>query len=293
MTDSRTVSIIMPTRAVAERGHSIRRALESVLARQDVRAVAIVVVNGPDRDAALVRELQSDRRLKVVVIEQPGLAEALRAGRRLVDTPWFGELDDDDFLLPGTLVERLDALAGDGAFDVAVSNGYRRDVDGRDVPNIVDAAAVHADPVRAMLVHNWLLPGSWVCRTDAVSVDFFDGMPRFLECTYLALMFATRRRTIFLDRPGVVWHCHAPGSLSSSRAYAVGQADALRHIVRLDLPLDVRRAYRRRVSDALHGNADRCRHEGLRGEAWRWHLRSLREPGGWRYLPFTRHLVAP
>lgn len=280
----------MPSRALARRRAAIWRAVESVLSQEGVRAIPLVVINGPDRDPSLVDELRADRRLRVASIDDAGLPRALPAGRKLVDTPWFGELDDDDVLLPGALRCRLDVMAQGAGWDAVVTNGYRRGAYG-DVLNTTDAAFVRRDPLHAMVAHNWVLPGSWLCRTDTIGAEFFEGIPPHLECTYLGLMFATKCRMVFVDTPTVAWYTDTPDSQSKSPEFLLGQAAALRRIAELDLPRDVRAAFRARVADAFHSNADLALARGSRREAWRWHLRSLREPGGWRYLPFTRFLI--
>ena len=141
-----------------------------------------------------------------------GLVNALQVGRRLVDTPWFAELDDDDLLLPGALAARVAALVQSDAHDCVVTNGYRR-YHGEDTLNISDMKAVERDPIRAFWDLNWLLPGSYLCRTDRVGPDLFDGMPESLECSYIALRLATSYRIKFLQRPTVIWNQHTPDSL--------------------------------------------------------------------------------
>jgi hypothetical protein len=210
----------------------------------------------------------------------------------MVDTKWFAELDDDDILLPGALAERVQALHERPDLDAVISNGFRRDAAG-DTPSIADVLLVERDPLRALVFGGsyWLLPGSWLCRTDTVGPEFFEHMPSFRECTYLAVRLASTRRITFLQRPSVIWHADTPQSESKSQAYAVAGEPAVRRILELDLPSDVRAALRRTLSHASHANAHLYLNEGRLRNAWRWHLRSLRQPGGWRRLPYTRHLV--
>src|SRR5215831_17690441 len=106
-----TVSVIVPTNALARRRELTWRAINSVLDQTGICAIPTVIVNGPARDRDVTRELEADRRLRVHILEEAGLRNALQVGRRLVDTPWFAELDDDDLLLPGALASRVEALA--------------------------------------------------------------------------------------------------------------------------------------------------------------------------------------
>jgi hypothetical protein len=54
-----------------------------------------------------------------------------------------------------------------------------------------------------------------------------------------------------------------------------------------ELPPDVRAELRTRVRRACHANARAYLQEGRLTDAWSWHLQSLRERGGWRYLRYT------
>jgi glycosyltransferase involved in cell wall biosynthesis len=282
------VSVIMPTLAAPERALSLERAIASVSAQEGVRARPIVVVNGPRPDPRVLDELGRDRRVRLLRLEEASIPEALRAGRSAVDAPWFGTLDDDDLLLPRALATRIAALEADPALDVVVTNGYRRR-GGIDSLNTADGSSVRRDPLTALLAGNWLLPGSWTCRTARVDGSIFDLMPPHLECTYLAVRFALGGRMTFLDTPTVVWRAYGGDSISAP--YRLGQPDALRQILRLDLPSRFRRGLGRRLAVAYHSVSELHRAEGRLGAAWRAHVRSLGFLAGWKYLPYTRHLL--
>ena len=70
----------------------------------------------------MTRELLAHPQLRVHVLEEASLANALQVGRRLVDTPWFAALDDDDLLLPGALASRIEALVESNDHDCVVTN---------------------------------------------------------------------------------------------------------------------------------------------------------------------------
>jgi glycosyltransferase involved in cell wall biosynthesis len=285
-----TVSVIIPTRALRERSALLRRAVESVLAQRAVHVVPLVIVNGACKDRAVTDELRADRRLRVATLDDANLPAALLVGREMVDTPWFAELDDDDIFFPEALSLRIRALEERPEFDAVVTNGLRRDPTG-DRLHIDDILSVERDPVRALLQANWLLPGSWLCRTDSIGAHIFNAMPRFLECTYLALRLAIDYRVRFLDCPTVVYHVDTPLSESNSLDYRLGQAAAFRRLLELDLPQDVRARFRTRLRRACHANAKFYLDEGSVTKGWCWHLESLQEPGGWRYLPYTARLL--
>ena len=170
-----------------------------------------------------------------------------------------------------------------------VTNGVRRG-DAGDTVHITDIHEVAADPLRALHTQNWLLPGSWLCRTDAVPDSVFEGMPRYLECTYLAIRLASVTGLTFIEESTVVYHEDTPCSESKSPSYVLGQEAALRRILELELPPELRRRFKRQLGPASCAAAIVLAERGdLRG-AWRRGLRALSYPGGWRRLapPVTR-----
>jgi len=284
------VSVIIPTLALRERTALVWRAIESVLDQRGVRASPIVVINGPLQDDDLVAQMRRDPRLRVVEQGPADLPAALRLGRTHVDGGWFTALDDDDFMLPGALALRVQALRDTDRFDAVVTSGYCRSEDG-DTLSIGDVERVASDPLGELVRSNWLLPGAWLCCNDPASATLFDGMPPHLECTFLAIRLCTTRRVRFVATPTVVWHRDSPVSASRSISYRTGQAASLRQLMRLDLPARVRDGYRRKLAAAHHDAARAWLERGDLAQAWQQHLRSLRSSGGWRHFPFTRRLL--
>lgn len=282
----------MPTRGLAGRAGVLWRTIDSVLGQERIRACPILVLNGSGADPDLVRALNADARLRVITVEQEGLPAALRVGRQHVHTAFFATLDDDDVLLPHALATRLEAARRDPGPDVVVTNGLRRGSEG-DFPHVSDPDAVQRDPLGALVGMNWLLPGSWLCRSDAADATLFDGMPAHLECTYLALRFASDLRMQFLSEPTVIWDTTSPQSASSSPAFRLGQAAAIETLLELEMPPRLRASFERRLRYACHANAEHFLAMADLRLAWSWHLRSLRADGGWRHLPFTRKLLFP
>lgn len=287
-----SVSVIVPTAARAGRRALIWRAINSILDQDGVSAVPTVIVNGPARDPGLTQELMADPRIRVHVLEKAGLPNALQVGRRLVETPFFAELDDDDVLLPAALSSRVEVLMQNPDHDCVVTNGYKRFQDAETL-HIPDMNVVERDPIRSFWDRNWLLPGSYLCRTDRVGADVFDGMPEYLECSFIALRLATTYRIKFLQRPTVSWSAHSPDSLSKSRNYVLSCSRAHEQLLRLHLPSHARRKVQERITWACHSASDFYLHEGDHLRAWRWHMRSLFRRGGLRYLLYTRRLLWP
>lgn len=251
---------------------------------------AIVVLNGAPDEPGLAADLADDDRVLLIVRREAGISAALHEGLQHVETPYFASLDDDDLLLPGALKLRHTALERHPDRMVAVTNGYRRDASG-DVLHVTEGSDIQNDPLRALFNRNWMLPGSWLCRTTAETAALFTDMPKYLECTYLGVRFSVLGM-VWLQTPTVVYTTGTPFSASKSREYINEQAEALRQISGLDQPAFARREFRSRIAAALHRSANVALHAGSVREAWRWHFATLREPGGWRYLPFIRHLIS-
>lgn len=288
----RAVTIVIPSRGLRERGQALLGAVESVRTQRGVRATPLVVLNGADRSPEVESALRRESGVRVIEREEGGIGGALHAGRDAVDTPWFGTLDDDDLLLPGALDLRLRKLQSDDRADVVVTNGIKRRAAAPDELLVTDGADVARDPLRAMLRRNWLLPGSWLARTATVHATLFDRMPRYRECTWLAFRFATEYHMHWLQEPTVVYNLGSPHAESRSRGYFLGHVAAVKQLLELSLPDDVRRHVERHVAAAYHHGADYLWSHGELADAWRFHVASLAAPGGMRFLPFTRHLVS-
>jgi glycosyltransferase involved in cell wall biosynthesis len=284
------VSIIIPTMARRERAASLFRAIDTVVSQQGARGIPLVVVNGDCGAPEVLERLRGRADIRVTILKEAHLPRALHAGRTRVDTPYFAVLDDDDQLLPGALRTRLELLTSAAGADVAVTSGFFERSGRREI-NIADFGRIQADPLRMLLVQHWLPPCAGLFRTSAVTADFFEAIPRYREWTYLAIRLALDLRISFAARPTFVYSVDTPDSLSKSRTYGLGGPPAIARMLELQLPADVRAALRVRLAGDLHGAASLELEEGNYRAAWRWHLKSLAQPSGWRYLPYARNLL--
>jgi hypothetical protein len=289
MPDLPEAAVIIPTRALDERASLLRRAIASVLSQEGVRAIPIVVVNGSRWDRCLVHDLRREPQVRFVQIEAEGIPGALGAGRAAVDTPWFSTLDDDDLYLPDAMATRLQALQANPHCDIVVTNGLVRH-GYREELHIQDMSSIEAGPLKALTEANWLLPGSWLCRSDSVGASLFADMPEFLECTYLAIQFSLRGHVCFVDRPTIVWHKDTPGSESKSREYILGQESALQRLLELPIPPEFRNMLLGRIAWTRYEVALFHANEGHMLPALQAYLRSLSGPGGWRRVPSLAYL---
>jgi glycosyltransferase involved in cell wall biosynthesis len=288
-----TISVLVCTLAKKRRRALLERAIDSILTDQGGLGLPVVVVNGTGYDEELLRRLQARTDIKLAYRPTASLSGALRAGRRQVETPYFATLDDDDQLLPGALAIRLAPLLADATADLVVTNGYYDD--GRSPARLhyPDFTSLSRDPVRSVMVKSWLQSVNALYRAERVTARDFEGMPDYLEWTWLALKLARTHSIRFLDEPTYRLNRGEPDSLSFSDAFYSGVPQALRTVLALDLPLDVRRELRRRLSASLHDVSDRARRSGDYGLAWRSHIASLGVRPSYRWLLYTRRLLLP
>ena len=287
------VSVLVCTLARKRRQALLERAIDSILTGQDGLGLPVVVVNGTEYDATLLQRLQARTDISLIYRARPSLSAALIAGRRQIDTEFFATLDDDDQLLPGAIATRLAPLLADPRIDLVVTNGYYDDGKAPvrlHYPNFLRLAD---DPVRSVLERPWLQSINALYRSARVRLDDLADMPDYLEWTWLALKLSRSHTIRFLDEPTYRLNRGEPDSLSFSDAFFLGVPHALRAMLMLDLPPDVRRELRQRLSTSLHGVSDRARQSGDYWLAWRSHWASLGVGPSYRWLFYTRRLLFP
>lgn len=281
-----TISVIVPTLAERNRSVSLLRAIDSILSQDGVKAIPIVVVNGNRFDQSLVERLRSLRGITLHMEVIGSLINALVVGRGLVKTPYFSFLDDDDEYLPHALQSRLDAMLRNREIDVVVSNGYRFDGEVRSASaqNISDA---RRDPLLALLDNNWLTSCGGLYRAERIPPEFFADATKYAEWTYLGFKICLSHRIAFVDKPCYVIN-DTEGSLSKSVNYNSALAGIMERVLALPLPPHVRRAVMRKYGSALHDLSSYYLEANERTKALQCHVKSLCQPGGLRFLLYTR-----
>jgi glycosyltransferase involved in cell wall biosynthesis len=283
-----TASIIIATTASPQRSSLLMRALRS-LQLQDEAIVPIVVVNGSQADPELVQSLQRRRDIRYLQLDEGNLPRALLAGRRAVDTEFFGILDDDDEYLPGAVKARLRPFAENPSIDAVVSNGYVVESN-RERIAVPDFSAIPSDPLGHLMDRNWLPSCAGLYRTKSLPPSYLD-VPRYMEFTYMALSLALNKKLHFLDVPTYRVYRDSPGSLSNTSDYALSEPIAIRQMLDLKPPTRIKRQLEKKYASALHCLSDSARGHGNYKAAWLYHLQSLLTPYGIHYLFYTRHLV--
>lgn len=280
------VSVIIPTLAEAKRAQSLLRAIDCILAQEDVKAIPIVVVNGNRFDPGLLEQLKKNLSIKLYLEPISGLVNAHLVGRRLVETPYFSFLDDDDEYLPHALRTRLDVILADHNVDLVVSNGYRFDgkVRGISASNIVEA---EINPFLALLENNWLTSCGGLYRTHKIDTEFFADATEYAEWTFLAFKICLTHKVAFVNNPSYIIN-DTEGSISKSVDYSMALTEVLERILELPLPPYVRLEVRRKYGFALHDLSNYFLEEGQRKKALFPHFQSICQPGGVRFILYTR-----
>lgn len=285
------VSVIIPTLANSARAQQLQRAIASVRLSSAQALQLIVVVNGQRYDPALRDWLRDKAGVHFFQIEMGSLPLAVLEGRKRVQTPWFSTLDDDDEYLPGATDRRLAAAAAYGSADIVISNGYvhRAGVDHLAIPHLSRVAAA---PLHTMFESAWLNSGNALYRAASFPVAFFEDHHPYVEWTWNAFRIARAGLAIATDAsPGFRVH-DSPQSLSKSPQYATAYLKLFERMLEANPDRSIARLIKVKLSVALHTESASTMDSGNLRTAWSAHLKSLMLPGGARYLPFTRHLMA-
>jgi hypothetical protein len=284
------VTVVIPTTASAVRAESLKRAIDSVLGQRSGIAVRpMVVANGRIYDEGLLASLRADARLEFHYLEEGSLPKAIHYGRLQVRTPFFGFLDDDDYLTPDAIALRLDLIDSGSGYDAAVTSGYRS-VGGALTPIEFDAARCARGPAEMLAERNWLASCAGLFRTAAIGADYFRDLQKYAEWTDVAYRLVRDQTIGFSDAKTFVIEFSSE-SLSQNPAFRLAPSLLLSRLLSEGLPRDIRPAVERKLVDELHNASDYCRNEGQLLKAWGFHLRSIGFRSGLRYIPYTRHLL--
>jgi glycosyltransferase involved in cell wall biosynthesis len=279
------VSVIIPTTAESSRRESLLRAIDSVRGQNHAAAELIVVANGPRCEPSVLEMLEA-LPLRVLRLEEGNLPAAIRCGRRAVRTGYFAFLDDDDIYLPDALASRIDTLESQAA-DFAVSNG----LNAAGQPLIEDIRAVERNPLRALLARNWLASCGGLYRSATIATEMFDGLVKYFEWTTLALHLLTAgKKVCFVDQ--LTYRISDTEGSESKQRSTEAMLNGIQTMENLFecIPAEVRAGFSCKRAAAYHETSAQYLLDGRMTEAWRMHISSILR-GGWRYFPYTRHLL--
>lgn len=285
------ITVLIPTMASRQRAETLKRAIASIRKAATVPVKLVVVVNGDRHDPAACAWLLAQPDVHTEFVPQPSLANAVLHGRRLVTTPYFATLDDDDAFTEGGLDQRLAVMESAAQPDLVISNGVRRDVNGQDSPCYDSLADVPGSPLAALFSRPWLNSGNALYRSQSIGIEYFEDPHAFAEWTWLAFKLgAAGMRIAVLETPTFVIYDTA-GSLSKSEAYEKSFMPLYERMLALQPPADIVALIRRRMGSSWHDQSVLALRDGQRLKALRLHVRSLALPGGARYLSYSRYLI--
>lgn len=284
------VTVLMPSSAKRERFHLIKRAVNSIRRSSSNPIRIIVVVNGGFYDNDVIDWLQSQSDITYAYNQIPSQANAVLVARKMVNTPFFSTLDDDDEYLEGATDTKINALREFPDVDMVVTNGYRS-VNNSDIIMYKNFRKASNDPLSCLFEFNWLHNCNALYKTSNIEVDFFEDPVLNIEWTWLAYKIAmAKKKILFLDRATFRYH-DTPMSVSKSYEYMIAHMPLYEKMLEKNPPQEIARLIMERMSMDWHCRSDRALQAGKFGEALACHLRSLFLPGGLRFLLYSRRLI--
>ncbi|MCC5786761.1 MAG: glycosyltransferase [Phycisphaerales bacterium] len=169
---------MIPVAMAISRAHpSLERAVASVLNQQGVETELLLVVNGPDEEAARAAErLGADNaRIRVLFRDAPGLSGALNLALRSTDAEFVARMDDDDLCEPHRLHTQLrwmrahPDLAAVGCAWRVLGPNSKPDSKPESKPIAIVRPPTDPNPLHARLLQgNCLAHGSMLLRRQSV-----------------------------------------------------------------------------------------------------------------------------
>lgn len=285
------VTVVIPTLAETSRREGLMRAIHSVLRQKDIRALPLIVINGKRYDPALRRELERSRDVETIYQDEGHVSKARLFAMEHIRTPFFAFLDDDDVLLDDALEHRLSLMNAGDRPDVVVTNIFV-ERDGQKHLMSEDILSYAANPRHSIFELGWLNADNNLFRSSTVGPEYFANCEKFMEWTQIAIRLSRTRKISFSDVPTATYH-DTPESASKEDAHLFAQARLMASLPRREFNRETKRLIDRKRAAALNVLSLRARQNGQLIRAWRFHLKTLFVPGGWRYLSYTRKLLHP
>lgn len=288
---SSEVTVIIPTMALTERSEMLKRAIQSVRDSSKQSIAIIAVVNGNKYDDELCSWLSNQHDVKVEKNSVPSAPNAVLRGRELVQTKYFSTLDDDDEYLADSTDRKINALNHSETADLVITNYYQC-MSGVNELRYATLKDVIADPFQALMNFNWLHNNNALYRTSSIDTNYFKNYSKYAEWTWLAFkLMMDNKQLIVIDEPLARCHGDTPNSLSKSNAYMEAYIPLFKQMLATSPPRTIQTAIARKMSAAYHCTAETAWADGRKLYAWKNHLLSLMQNGGYRYISYSRHLI--
>ena len=284
------ISVIIPTTVEISRKHTLIQALDSVYQQPSVKAIPLLIANGERYDPELFAALKKRQDLRFVYIREGNLPQAIAIGRKMVDTPFFAFLDDDDCYLPNALSVRLAPALSDPSVDAVITTGYLSKGHTNRRLHIERIDQCQLDPLDAITQQNWLASCGGLYRSSSVGLEYFQDLPKYREWTAVAFRLAFHQKTLcFLSTPTYQIN-DSKTSLSKSEEYLLGGSQFIATMLTYRLPRQGSRRLQKKYANSLHEISDYYRLQGDLKKAWFYHLKCLTVSGGLKYWSYSRKL---
>lgn len=147
------------------------------------------------------------------------------------------------------------------------------------------------DPLAALFRQNWLASCNALFRTASITGEYFANPHPYAEWTWLAFRLSMAGKQLaVIDEPGFRIN-DTPGSLSKSGAYKTSYFSLYERMLAGSPPAHIAKTFRMRIGAAWHERSADALTKGVWLEAMQCHMRSLLQPGGLRYLAYSRRLL--
>lgn len=288
------VTVIIATTAEKKREAQILTAISSVLTQQECQFQLLLIINGSRFEPSLRNSLENNNDITCHYLKEGNFPKALIYARSLVDTEFFCFLDDDDELLPSSLIERLTAFKAFPDSDVVVGNGLKKHNTELELETHSEILNYQENPLKALFRANgnWLASCAGMFRTKTISPEYFKDYAVYAEWTYIAFKLALYKKIIFID--DICYRINVNvESLSHTENYLQGQYNMTRKVLALPLPKWARYLFLVKKRDMEHDLAERYMKNKDMWKAWEYHLKSLcNYKTFFKYILFTRYLIS-
>lgn len=287
-----SVSVIIPTLCSKDRTNLLLRAISSCLAQEDLSVEIIIVVNGDRLDTELYQKINSDNRLSVFYLSEGNVSKARYYGIQQSSNDYFCFLDDDDELIPNTLVDRVAILSKNKQTAVVVSNGYF--VDGEKKTLLVDDEfyqQILSSPVFGFLRKNWFTTPAALYNKKCISMGFFDIEYRYFELSYLFYKLIENNYNIeFIKQAGYNYYEDTANSASKSESYMLAYPEMLKIIMSMNLQEPVKKKLEDKYIVALNSVSVFYLNKKQFKQSFFYHYQCVIN-GGFSYFLYTRLIV--
>lgn len=285
------VTVIIPTLCGTVRSNELLRAIASIKSQLDVVVDILVVVNGNKYDDELLKIIIGIQGVTVLLLEAAGIAGARYYGRKNVLTPYFSFLDDDDELYPYSIREQLLTFnSSDSNTGLVIADAYSV-YNNCNFGWVATPEEIEQDPLSALLKSNWLIIQSALFKSSQVPVRLFDIKTRSNECTVLAFALSLANVKVRVNDKALSIIHDSAVSESKSEYFITKETDAIKCIMAMNLPGNIRAGLKYKLSSAFHNNSVYYLRRSLIFKSLASHFRSLFLPGGMRYIAYTRHIL--